>query len=111
MDGKTATVVVPREAAPGKPWLWHGEFFGQSRTDDALLGRGFHIVYLAVPDQLGAPSAVAHWNRLYQELTQRHGLSLPRRPCAASAGVACTVSVGGRQSFADGLHLCGCRRL
>lgn len=87
VDGKTATVVVPKEAAPGKPWLWHGEFFGHKPDPDiALLGRGFHIVYLAVPDQLGAPSAVAHWNRLYQELTQRHGLSAKAALCGLSRG-------------------------
>lgn len=87
VGGKTATVVVPREAAPGKPWLWHGEFFGHKPAPDiALLGRGFHIVYLSVPDQLGAPSAVAHWNQLYRELTERHGLAPKAALCGLSRG-------------------------
>lgn len=76
VDGRTATVVVPREAAPGRPWVWHGEFFGHKPAPDiALLGRGFHVVYLSVPDMLGSPKAMAHWEALHRELTGRHGLN------------------------------------
>lgn len=76
VDGHMATVVAPKEAAPGKPWLWHGEFFGHKPAPDiALLGRGFHVVYLSVPDQLGAQSAVTNWNVLYRQLTERHGFA------------------------------------
>src|SRR5262245_23092818 len=28
LDGKSVLVVVPRQPAPGRPWVWHGEFFG-----------------------------------------------------------------------------------
>ncbi|HNQ89040.1 MAG TPA: GDSL-type esterase/lipase family protein [Verrucomicrobiota bacterium] len=74
--GKTATVVAPPIAAPGRPWVWHGEFFGHKPNPDlALLGRGFHVVYLSVPDMLGCPEAVRQWNGLYRELTERYGLS------------------------------------
>ena len=76
LNGHTATVVEPKTAAPGRPWLWHGEFFGHKPAPDiALLGRGFHVVYLSVPNQLGAPSAVTNWNALYRELTGRYGLA------------------------------------
>ena len=76
VNGHPATVVVPKQAAQGKPWVWHGEFFGHKPAPDiALLGRGFHIVYLKVPDLLGSPLAVSHWNGYYQELTQRYGLA------------------------------------
>lgn len=76
VGGKTATVVVPEGVADGKPWVWHGEFFGHKPEPDiALLKRGFHIVYLRVPDMLGAPAAVEHWNTLYKELTDKYGLS------------------------------------
>lgn len=72
--GKTASVVVPKKAADGKPWVWHGEFFGHKPAPDiALLGHGFHIVYLSVPNMLGCPDAVSHWNSLYRELTRRYG--------------------------------------
>ena len=77
--GKTASVVVPKQAAAGLPWVWHGEFFGHKPAPDiALLGHGFHIVYLSVPNMLGCPEAVSHWNTLYRELTHRYGFS--RKP-------------------------------
>ncbi len=73
--GKPVLVVAPKVAAPGRPWVWHGEFFGHKPDPDiALLGRGFHVVYLSVPNLLGAPAAVESWNALYRELTTRHGL-------------------------------------
>ncbi len=74
--GKTASVVVPKKAAAGKPWVWHGEFFGHKPDPDiALLGHGFHIVYLNVPNMLGCPEAVSNWNSLYRELTRRYGFA------------------------------------
>jgi len=79
VGGHPALVVLPRRAAPGKPWVWHGEFFGHKPEPDiALLGRGFHTVYLSVPDMFGCPDAVAHWNGFYRELTERYGFG--RKP-------------------------------
>jgi pimeloyl-ACP methyl ester carboxylesterase len=40
-----------------------------------LLGKGFHIVYTQISDQFGSPTAIAHWNKLYDLLTTKHGLS------------------------------------
>ena len=61
VDGRSALVVAPKQVAPGRPWIWHGEFFGHKPNPDlALLGRGFHVVYLTVPDMLGCPEAVRH---------------------------------------------------
>ena len=76
INGKPVLVVTPLSPAPGKPWAWHGEFFGHKPAPDiALLGRGFHIVYTSVPDQLGGPDAVSHWNRVHQHLTTQFGLA------------------------------------
>ncbi len=76
VDGKPVLVVAPKHVAPGRPWFWHGEFFGHKPNPDlALLGRGFHIVYMSVPDMLGAPEAVAHWNVLHKELTEKYGFA------------------------------------
>jgi pimeloyl-ACP methyl ester carboxylesterase len=76
VDGKPALVVAPKIVAPARPWLWHGEFFGHKPNPDlALLGRGFHVVYMSVPDMLGCPEAVAHWNAFYRELTERFGFA------------------------------------
>ncbi|MFZ4763597.1 MAG: GDSL-type esterase/lipase family protein [Roseimicrobium sp.] len=75
-NGKLATVVAPKVAAPGKPWVWHGEFFGHKPDPDmALLAKGFHIAYLRMPDTLGCPATVAVWTEFYQHLTKEHGLA------------------------------------
>src|SRR5579872_293074 len=76
VDGKNVLVVVPKRMAPGKPWAWHGEFFGHKPNPDiALLGRGFHVVYMGVQNMLGSPEAVAHWNVFYRELTEKYGFA------------------------------------
>ena len=76
VDGRPVLVVAPHKPALGKPWVWHGEFFGHVPEPElALLGRGFHIVYMSIPDQFGSPTAVNHWNAFYDELTGTHGLA------------------------------------
>jgi pimeloyl-ACP methyl ester carboxylesterase len=76
VDGKPVLVVAPKVEAPGRPWAWHGEFFGHKPNPDlALLGRGFHVVYMSVPDMLGGPEAVRYWNAFYAELTRTYGFA------------------------------------
>lgn len=73
IDGRPVLVVTPKQAAAGRPWVWHGEFFGHKPAPDiALLQRGFHVVYMSVPDMLGSPGAVAQWNACYAELTEKY---------------------------------------
>lgn len=74
--GKPVLVVAPPKPAAGHPWVWHGEFFGHKPEPDiALLKRGFHIVYMQVPNLLGCPEAVKYWDAFYQELTSKYGFS------------------------------------
>lgn len=74
INDRPVTVVAPREVAPGKPWIWHGEFFGHRPAPDiALLGRGFHVVYTRISDHFGDPTAIQHWNKVYAQLTEQHG--------------------------------------
>ena len=76
VDGKPVMVVTPKKEAAGRPWVWHGEFFGHKPAPDiALLKKGFHIVYMRVPNMLGSPTAVAHWNAYYQVLTTKYGFA------------------------------------
>ncbi len=76
IDGKPVMVIAPKEPALGKPWVWHGEFFGHKPVPDiALLKQGFHVVYMSVPNMLGSPQAVEHWNATYAELTSKYHLS------------------------------------
>lgn len=74
--GKLVTVVAPKSAAAGRPWVWHGEFFGHKPAPDiALLGKGFHIVSMKINDMLGCPEAVKLWNQCHAELTTSYALS------------------------------------
>jgi lysophospholipase L1-like esterase len=74
--GKAVTLIAPKAAAMGRPWIWHGEFFGHKPAPDiALLGKGFHIAYMKINDMLGSPAAVELWNQCYAELTTRYALS------------------------------------
>ncbi len=78
-DTRPATVVVPKSAAPGNPWLWRGEFFGAFATvDQALLAKGWHVAYLNCANTFGSPETMAHWAVFYKELTEHHALS--KRP-------------------------------
>ena len=44
-----ATIVVPKKAAKGNPWIWRPAFFDAfPSVDKALLEKGFHIVYYDV---------------------------------------------------------------
>lgn len=76
VDGKPVLVVVPKTPAAGRPWCWHGEFFGHKPAPDIeLLKRGYHVVYMSVPNMLGCPAAVEHWNAFYNELTGTYGFA------------------------------------
>lgn len=76
VDEIPVIVVAPHEPAAGRPWVWHGEFFGhRPQPDIQLLEAGFHCVDVDLPDQLGSPAAVQKWNRVYQHLTERFGFA------------------------------------
>ena len=79
------TVIIPQTAAAGKPWVYRAEFVSRDAAVDlALLAKGFHIVTGPVSyddDNL----SLAHWNAVYQHLTQ-HGFS--SRPVMEGAGRA-----------------------
>lgn len=76
LDGRPATLVLPRAATAGKPWIWRARFFGhEPQVDVALLGRGFHLAYIDVVNLYGASEAVAIWDRFYLYLTSEHDLA------------------------------------
>jgi pimeloyl-ACP methyl ester carboxylesterase len=76
LDGRACLVVTPKSAAAGKPWIWRARFFGhEPQADLALLGKGFHLVYMDVVELFGNPESVAHWNAFYKYLTERHGFA------------------------------------
>lgn len=70
-NGRKATVVRPYVTAAGRPYAWRGEFFGhQPQTDLALLERGYHVVYVDAQNMLGAPPAMAIWERFHAFLEE-----------------------------------------
>ena len=76
VDGRNTLVVMPKQAAAGKPWIWRAEFFDhRPETDVALVSKGFHLVYMDVGNTFGCPDAMAHWAVLYKLLTEEYGLS------------------------------------
>lgn len=64
-------IVVPRVASKnGNQWLIRARFWGhEPQTDQALLERGFHIVYCPVENLYGAPEAIKRWDACYKKMT------------------------------------------
>jgi hypothetical protein len=78
-------VVVPKEAAPGKPWSWRGRYFNhEPQAEIELLKRGYHIGFIMSDD-------VKQWHAWFSFLTEMHGFS----PKPAFIG----MSGGGRNAF------------
>ncbi|MEY5016484.1 MAG: hypothetical protein RIS92_2842 [Verrucomicrobiota bacterium] len=70
------TVKIPAHPAPGKPWLWVGEFGGHLQSlEDGLVAKGWHVVYLQYGSQFGSPAAMEMWEKVYTEMNGRRGLS------------------------------------
>lgn len=76
VDGRSCLLVVPKTAAPGKPWIWRTEFFGhEPQADIALLGKGWHVAYIDVQNMYGGPVALDHMDRFHAHLTGQYGLN------------------------------------
>jgi pimeloyl-ACP methyl ester carboxylesterase len=74
--GRKCIVVVPAQAAEGRPWVWRARFFGhEPQADVELLKRGFHIAYCDVANLFGSPQAVELWDSFYSVVTTQHGFS------------------------------------
>lgn len=85
-------VVVPKVAAPGKPWSWRGVYWNhQPQAEIELLKRGFHVAHIAIDpkpgsltnltmdelmDELGmSRRAIGEWDAWYAFLTRQYRLS------------------------------------
>lgn len=78
---------VPEQPAPGKPWLWVAEFFGVDQSlEDVLLSKGWHVAYVRAADQFGSSWAMDQWEKAYDELHGRRGLSAKPAILALSRG-------------------------
>ncbi len=73
--GRPCLLVQPTNSAPGKPWIWRTEFFGhEPQADIALLHRGFHVAYMDLQDQYGAPPALDLMDQFHAHLRATHQL-------------------------------------
>lgn len=76
VDGRKCLVVVPKQAAPGRPWIWRAEFFDHHpEIDLALINKGFHLAFMDVGNTFGCPSAMLHFDAFYKVLTSQHQLA------------------------------------
>jgi len=73
---RRCVVIVPKQAAPGRPWSWRGCYWDhQPQTEVELLRRGFHVAYISANATLRPGK---EWDAWYSFLTEKHGLS--RKP-------------------------------
>jgi hypothetical protein len=77
-------VIVPKAAAPGKPWVFRADPIGRdAAVDRALLAKGFHVVVAPLTSQAGPVRA--QWDEVYKKLVA-HGFS--SKPVLAGSGTA-----------------------
>ena len=76
VGGRGGLLVIPKEPAPGKHWIWRTEFFGiDPQADIALLGEGVFVAYVGVGGLFGAPVALDAMDAFYDHVTQTYGLN------------------------------------
>jgi len=81
----TITVIEPKVAAPGKPWVLRADSVDwEAVVDLALLAKGFHIVTGPVPYNADGPLR-SHWEAVYSNLIG-HGFS--KKPVLEGRGGA-----------------------
>jgi pimeloyl-ACP methyl ester carboxylesterase len=79
------TVIVPKTAAPARPWVFRADHVSRDAVvDRALLAKGFHVVTGPVPYNADGPS-LESWNIVYKLLTDS-GFS--KKPVLEGAGGA-----------------------
>ena len=73
---RPAYVVVPKQAAASKPWIWRARFPDfHYEMDVELLKRGFHIGYVDVGGMFGSPKAMSIGDDFYAFMTSQRRLN------------------------------------
>lgn len=74
--GRDAYVVLPKEPAPGRPWVWRARFPDfHFEMDVELLRRGFHIGYVDVAGLFGSPDAMVIGDEFYRFMVTERTLA------------------------------------
>ncbi|MDR1382425.1 MAG: alpha/beta hydrolase [Planctomycetaceae bacterium] len=85
-------VVVPKEAAAGKLWVWRAVFWGhEPQTEIALLNKGYYVAFISCSDLLGSPQNIKERNEFYNFLTEKHGFSKKPVLIGMSRGGLCSL--------------------
>lgn len=75
-QGHEAKVVIPTKANEARNWIWRARFWGhEPQLDQALLEKGFHVVYVDVAGLFGNPEAVQRWNEFYEFCRKEYQLN------------------------------------
>lgn len=93
VDGCTAWVAEPKQAALGNPWTWCMEFpdaFTDRTGVPKLMDKGFYNIHIDVGNTFGCPSAIKQFDAFYQAIT-KIGL--------AKKGTLIGISRGGLYAF------------
>lgn len=65
-EGRPSVMLVPQNAAAGKPWIWHLESFElSSQVDVALAQQGFHVLSVRLDNLYGSPKAMEWMDKIY----------------------------------------------
>lgn len=76
VDERNATVVVPENPAPGRPWIWRPAFFGAfPSVDVALLNEGWHVAYYDVTHCYASPESLEWAHDFFEDAIVRFGLN------------------------------------
>jgi pimeloyl-ACP methyl ester carboxylesterase/lysophospholipase L1-like esterase len=75
-EGHDAKIVFPNKAEDGRHWVWRARFWGhEPQTEIALLGKGFHVVYVDGAEYCGNKDAVTLWDHFYDYLLKEYKLN------------------------------------
>ena len=76
VDGRPCLLVVPKTPKTGNPWIWRTEFFGAfAQADAALLAKGYYVAYMDVQNMYGAPVALDHLDKFYDDVVPHYQLA------------------------------------
>lgn len=74
--GKEVIIVMPQKPLEGKPWIWRPAFFGAfPSVDEALLAKGFYVVYYDLTNHYGSPKAVEMGTDFYNYMIEQYHFS------------------------------------
>lgn len=76
-------ILCPQKPLKGNPWVLAGSFYdmrnsavlNMTRTELELVKQGFYVVAFGLGNTFGAPDAIAKWDLVYKEMTEKYGMS------------------------------------